>query len=184
MQSCTFYIYEVTLVKTTDNTKLQNLTFFFRPTNFSIGELSSTFYAEFSYVYRTFLSDRVSKIQRAVFVQNGTLRTNQTGRNLPLKCRGVWLSLVTGFRCIPLECPAMFCQDTWGPLALVPPFCSQNVLVKSFTVFVTDFAEIFWKKIQEGLQKVDFQTHIAPHSFVLSKQVLHNILILRCCVIS
>jgi len=31
---------------------------------------------------------------------------------------------------------------------------------------------------------VDFQTHIASHSFVRSQQVLHNILIVRCFVIS
>ena len=69
-------------------------------------------------------------------------------------------------------------------LALVPLFQSQNILVKSFTVFVTDVAEIFWEKIQVGLQKVDFQTHIASHSFVQSQQVLHNIRIVRCFVIS
>jgi len=70
-----------------DDTGQQNLTFFGPRT--SIGELSSTFYAEFRYVYRIFLSDEVSKIQRTLFVQNITLRTNETGRNLPLKCRGV-----------------------------------------------------------------------------------------------
>jgi len=71
-----------------NNTGKQNLPFLF-VSRTSIGELSSTFYAEFRYVYRSFLSGRVSKIQRAVFVQNGTLRTNETGRNLPLQCRGV-----------------------------------------------------------------------------------------------
>jgi len=35
-----------------------------------------------------------------------------------------------------------------GPFALVLFFHRHNVLVKSFTVFVTDFAEIFWEKIQ------------------------------------
>ena len=123
----------------------QNLTFF-----------GSTFYAELRYLYRIFLSDRVSEIQRTLFVQNITLRTNETGRNLPLKCRGVWLSWVIGFRYIPLQCPAIVCQHTWGPLALVPLFHNHNVLMKSFTVFVNDFAEIFWEKIQVGLQKVDF----------------------------
>jgi len=89
MQSCVVYIYEVTLVETIDNIGQQNLTFFFFDPRTSIGELSSTFYAEFRYVYRMFLSGRVSKIQRTVFVQNGTLRTDETGRNLPLNCRGV-----------------------------------------------------------------------------------------------
>jgi len=141
-------------------------------------------YVEFSFVYRIFLSGRVSKIQRTLFVQNSTLGTNETGRKLPLKCRGLWLSPVFGFRYIPLQCPAMVCQHTWGPLALVLLFHSHNVLVKAFVVFVTDFAEIFWKKIQVGPQKVDFQTHIATHSFVRSQQVLHNILIFHCFVIS
>jgi hypothetical protein len=65
----------------------------------SIGELSSTFYAEFihththTYIYiyinRIFLSGRVSKIQRNLYVQNGSLRAHETGRNVHLKCRGV-----------------------------------------------------------------------------------------------
>ena len=64
-----------------DYTGQQNLTFFVPRT--SIGELSSTIYAEFRYAYRMFLSGRVSKIQKTLFVQNSTLRTNETGRNLP-----------------------------------------------------------------------------------------------------
>ena len=70
------------------NTGQQKLTFFFGPRT-SIGELSSTFCAAFRYVYRSFLSSRVSKIQRTLLVQNSTLRANETGRSLPLKCRGV-----------------------------------------------------------------------------------------------
>ena len=56
---------------------------FFGPRT-SIGELSSNFNAEFRYVYRMFLSDRVSNIQRAVFVQISALRTNKTCRNILL----------------------------------------------------------------------------------------------------
>ena len=52
----------------TDYTGQQNSTFFF-VLRTSIGELSSTFYAEFRYAYRIFLSGRVSKIQRTLFVQ-------------------------------------------------------------------------------------------------------------------
>jgi len=137
------------------------------------------------YVYRIFLSGRVSKTERNFNLQNSTLRAHETGRNFPLKCRGVWLSPVFGVRYIPLQCPAIVCQHTWGPLALVPLFRSHNVLVKSFTVFVTDFAEVLWGgKIQVWLQKVDFQTQIASHSFVQTQQVLHNILMVRCFVIS
>ena len=119
----------------------------------SIGEISSTFYAEFRYVYRILLSGIVSKIQGALFVQNCTLRTNETGWDLPLKCRGVWLSPVIGLRYIPLRCPAIFCQSTWCPLDLIPLFHSQNILVKSSTVFVTDFVEILWKKKSKWLSK-------------------------------
>jgi len=127
----------------------------------SIGELSSTLYAEFRYVYRIFLPGRISKMQRTLFVQNVPLRTNETGRNLPLKCRGLRLSPVIGFRYIPLQCPTIICQHTWGPLVLVPLLRSQNILVKSFTVLVTVFAEIFWKNIKLGPQKVDFQSRIS-----------------------
>ena len=140
--------------------------FFFLLPRTSIDELSSTFYAEFRYVYRIFCQARVSKIQRNLNVQNSTLRALETGRNFPLKCRCVWFSRVFGIRYVPLHCPAIVCRHTWGPLALVPLFLSQNVLVKSFTAFVTDFAEIFGGKIQVWSQKVDFQTHIASHSFV------------------
>ena len=51
-------------------------------------------------------------------------------------------------------------------------------------MFVTDFAEIFWEKIQVWLQNVDFETHIASHSFLRSQQVLHNFLAVRCSMIS
>jgi hypothetical protein len=69
-----------------NNTGQQKLTFFVPRT--SIGELSSTFYAEFSYAYRIFLSGGVSKIQRNLIVQNSTLRAHETGRNIPIKCSG------------------------------------------------------------------------------------------------
>ena len=111
--------------------------FFFVPRT-SIGELSSTFYAELRYVYIIFISGRISKIQRNLNVQNSTLRAHETGRNVPLKCWGLWLSPVFGVRYIPLQCPAIVCQHTWGPLALVPLFHSHNILAKSFSVFVTD----------------------------------------------
>jgi len=165
-----------------NNTGQQNLTFFFVQRT-SIGELSSTFYAEFGHVYRIFLSRRVSKVQRNLNIQNSTSRAQETGRNVPRKCWGVWLSPVFGFRYFPLQCPATVCQHTWSPLALVPLFHRHSVLVKSFTVFVTHFAEGFWEKIQLWIQKVDFQTHIASHSFVRSQQVLHNILLVRCFVL-
>ena len=123
----------------------QNLTFFLVPWT-SIHELSSTFYAEFRYIYRNFLSWMVSKIQGNLHVQNSTLCAHETSRNFPLKCRSVWLSPVFGVGYIPLRCPAIVCQHTWGPLALVTLIHSHNVLVKSFVVFVTDFPEIFWEK--------------------------------------
>ena len=128
-----------------NNTGQQNLTFFLVPQT-STDELSSTFYAEFRYVYRIFLSGKVSKIQRNLNVQNSTLRALETSRNFPLKCRGVWLSPVFGIRYIHLQCPVIVCQHTRGWLALVLLFHSHNVFVKSITVFVNDFAEIFWKK--------------------------------------
>ena len=69
-------------------------------------------------------------------------------------------------------------------LVLVLLFRSHNFLLKSFITFVTDFAEVFWEKIQVWLRKVDLQIHIASHTFVRSQWVLHNILIVRCFVIS
>jgi len=160
-----------------DNTGQQNLTSFFPRT--SIDVLSTIFYAEFRYVYRIYLSSRVSKIQRNLHVQNSTLRAHEIGRNFPLiKCRSLWFSPIFGARYIPLQCPAIVFQHTWRTLALVPLFHSHNVLVKSFTVFINDF----WEKIQVWLKKVDFRTHIASHSFLWIQQVLHNILTVRCFV--
>jgi len=115
------------------------------PTNFSRW-LSSTFYVEFRYVYRIYLSGKISKLQRNLNVQNSTLRAHETGRNFPLNCRGIWLSPIFSVRYIPVQCPAIVCQYTWGPLAMVPLFHNHNVLMKSFTVFITDFTEIFWEK--------------------------------------
>jgi len=113
-----------------------------------------------------------------------TLRAHETGRNFSFKCTVIWLSPVFGVRYIHLQCPAIVCQHTWCALALALLFHSHNVLVKPFTEFVTDFAEIFREKIQVWLQKVDFHTHIASHSFLRNQQVPHNILIVRCFVIS
>ena len=109
------------------------------------------FYVEFRCVYRIFLSGRVTKIQRNLNVQNSTLCAHETGRNFPLKCWGIRLSPVFGVRYTPLHFPTIVCQHTWGPLALAPLFHSHNVLVKFFTVFITDFAKIFWEKIQVWL---------------------------------
>jgi len=155
-----------------------------RPLPVSFSELGSIFYTEFRYVYRSVLSSRVSKILRTLFVQNSTLRANEAGRNLFLKCRCLYFSPVIGFRYISLQCPAILCQHNWSPLDLVALFHSQNILVKSFTVFVTDFPENFWEKLQVEHQKVDFQNHNASHSFVRSQQVLLNIVIFHCFLIS
>jgi len=48
------------------------------------------------------------------------------------------------------------------PLAFVPLFHSCNVLVNSFTVFVTDFAEIFWKKFKFDYRKWIFRLILCP----------------------
>ena len=117
-------------------------------------------------------------------MQNSTLRTKETGRNLPLKFKVVWLSPVIGFRYIALQCPAIVCQNAWNPLALVPLYHSKNISVKSFTGFVTDFADIFWENFQVGLKKVDFQNHIPSRIYVRSQLVLQNILIVCCFAIS
>ena len=168
---------------TSYNTSQQNLTFFFVPRT-SIGELSSTFYAELRYVYRFFLSGRVSKIQRNLHVQNSTLRAHETGRNFPLKCWGVWLLPVFGIRYMPLQCPAVFCQHKWGLLALVPLFHSHNVLVKSFTVLSLTLPRFSGKKSKCDSRKWIFRLILHPVAGVQSQQVLHNILIVCCFVIS
>ena len=136
--------------------------FFFGPRT-SVGELSSHFYPDFRYVYSIFLSGRVSKIQRTLFVQNSTLHTNETGRNLPLKCRGGnWLQVH------PSSVSSNSLPTYLSPLALVLFFHSQNILVKSFTVFVTDFAEIFWeKKSKWGPKKWIFR--LILHAIALYK---------------
>jgi len=74
-----------TSVPVSKYTGQQNLTFF-PPPRTSIREISSTFYAEFRYVYIIFLSGRVSKIQRNLNAQNSTLRAHETGSNFPVKC--------------------------------------------------------------------------------------------------
>ena len=71
-----------------NNTCQQNLILFCVPRT-SVDKLSSTFYADFRYVNRIFLSGRVSKIEGNLNVQNSTLCAHETGRNFPLKCRGL-----------------------------------------------------------------------------------------------
>ena len=125
---------------------------------------SSTFYAEFRYVYRIFLLGRVSKIQRNLYVQNCTSRSHEKGRNFPPKCRGVWLSPVFGVRYIPLQSPTIFCQHKWGPLAFVPLFHSHNVLVKPFTILSLTLPRFSRKKSKCDSRNWIF-THIASHSW-------------------
>jgi len=67
----------------------QNLTFYFGVPRTLIDELSGKLYAEFRYVYRIFLSVRVLKIQRNLNVQNSTLGTHETGRNVPVTWAGI-----------------------------------------------------------------------------------------------
>jgi len=61
-----------------NNTGQQNLTIYVP--RFSVDEFSSTFYTEFRYVNRIFLS----KIQRNLNIENITLIAHETGRNFPL----------------------------------------------------------------------------------------------------
>jgi len=63
-------------------------------------------------MHTEFFYQTVSKIQRTVFMQNSTLRTNETDRTFPLKCTGVWLSPIIGFTYIPLQCQTTVCQRT------------------------------------------------------------------------
>jgi len=89
---------------------------FFCFTNFS--RWTQQYFLCWIQIYKqNFLSGRVSKIQRNLNVQNSPLRAHETGRTFSLKCRGLWLSPVFGVRYIPLQCPAIVCQHTWGPLA-------------------------------------------------------------------
>ena len=138
--------------------------------------LNSDMYTEFFY-------QTVSKIQRNLNVQNSTLPAHETGRNFPLKCRGVWFSPVFGVRYIPLQCPAIVCQHTWGPLALVPLFHGHNVWW-NLSPRSSLTSPRFSGNNSSVTPEVDFQTHIASHSFVRIQQVLHNILIVHCFMIS
>jgi len=49
--------------------------------------------------------------------QGSTLCTHETGRNFPLNYWGIWLLPVFGVKYIPLQCQAIVCQHTSGPLA-------------------------------------------------------------------
>jgi hypothetical protein len=135
---------------------------------------------QIQYIHRSFLSDKGSKIRKNLNVQNSILHANETGRNFVLKCRGLSLSPVFDVSYIPLKCPVIVCQQTWGSRALVPLFHSYNTSVKSFTVFVTDFTEILWEKIQVWPQQAEIQTRISSHSLVRFQKFLHNILTVRC----
>ena len=125
----------------------QNLIFFFVPRT-SIDELSSTFYAEFRYVCRIYLSDRFSEIQRNLYMQNSTLGAHATGRNFPLKCRCVWLFAGISCPVHPSSVSSYSLPTYLRSTCLGTAFHSHNIWVKSFTVFITAFAKIFQEKIQ------------------------------------
>ena len=83
-------------------------------------------------------------LHRTLFVQNITFHSNETGTNLPLKCRGLWISPIIGFGYIHLHYPAIVCHHTWSQLALVPLTLRQGFfpLLKSYLqdrYFVTTY---------------------------------------------
>ena len=79
-----------------DNTGQQNLTFFFDPRT-SIVNLAVLFMLNPD-MYTEFFYQAEFQRYRGLFVHNCTLCTNETGGNLPVKCRGLWLSPVICFR--------------------------------------------------------------------------------------
>ena len=123
--------------------------------------LNSDTYTEFFYL---------AVFSRNLIVQNRTLCAHETGRIFPLQCRGVWLSPVFGFTYITLQYPARVWPHIWCPLALVSLFHSHNVLVKFFTLFVTDFSEIFWGKNTSVTPGSGFSdSYCVPWFFMKSK---------------
>ena len=66
----------------------QNLTFFFVPQT-SIDELSGTFMLNSDVYTEFFCQAGFQRYRGIVNVQSSTLRAHETGRNFPLKCRGL-----------------------------------------------------------------------------------------------
>ena len=131
-----------------------------------------------------FLSGRASTIQRSVFVQNATLRTDGTGRNWPLNCTGVWISGGKWLQVHPSSVSSNSLPTYLRSTCLGTAFPNPKYLGEIFHRSSLTSPRFSGKKFQVGLQKVNFQTHIASHSFVQSRKALHNILTVRCFVIS
>ncbi|GBN17356.1 hypothetical protein AVEN_69372-1 [Araneus ventricosus] len=65
------------------------------------------------------------------------------------------LSLVMDLEIISDERPTVVSQHCRGPIPLVPFFHVGNVLIKTFTVLITDIPAVIREEIQVEVQKVD-----------------------------
>ena len=116
-------------------------------------------------------------------MQNSTLLAHETGRNFPLQCTGVWLSpvLASGTSLFSAQ------QQSANILEVHLPWYRFSIAIMSWWNLLR-CSSLTSPRFSEKKSKWDSKewifTHITSESFVQSQQVLHNILIVHCFVIS
>lgn len=55
--------------------------------------------------------------------------------------------------------PAVVAHHFGTESALTPALHYNNVLLKPFTMLVTDVSEVFWEEIEVGVEEIKFQGH-------------------------
>lgn len=63
-------------------------------------------------------------------------------------------------------CTTVTSQHSWTPFTLMCFLHGWNILMKTFTILVTDFPEIFEEKVQMGTEKINFQLHVISWSLL------------------
>ena len=80
-----------------------------------------------------------------------------------LKCEGCWLPSVLGIWNIPLHRPTIVSKHSCTPMSLVPLSQSRNVLVETFTLFVTDGTKIVGRNPGGSPGIVSWGTYYIPY---------------------
>jgi hypothetical protein len=78
----------------------------------------------------------------------------------------------------PLQHPTVVFHHVHSSSTLVSLFHFPYVLVKFFTMFLTNTTEILWKVVYVRMQEVQLCTHVAAQVFKVLQQIMHNILVI------
>ena len=77
---------------------------------------------------------------------------------------------------MPHKRPAIVGHEPLGPLPLIPLFHICDVLVKTFSLLVTNVAQVLREPIEVGMEIMQFYTHAAPQLFEVTQHIVNQFL--------